>query len=128
MRISTISTGGYSPFEEDYRWPIIRQKIHPLLFLVFNLTFISFFQLLLLLSITVPMYAVWLTQKTHSVPINSMDLIAIASFLCVHSFCSYFVLFIFDLFILFCFVLFCFAIFCFLLTSSWMMVHVYLFI
>ena len=39
--------GGYGNFfthEEDYRWPILRKKMHPLLFLVFNFTFIATYQ------------------------------------------------------------------------------------
>jgi steroid 5-alpha reductase family enzyme len=39
--------GGYGNLihhEEDYRWPIIRSKMHPLLFFVFNFTFIACYQ------------------------------------------------------------------------------------
>jgi hypothetical protein len=30
--------------EEDYRWPILRAKMHPLVFQIFNLTFIACYQ------------------------------------------------------------------------------------
>lgn len=52
--------GGYGNLithEEDYRWPIIRKKINnPVLFFIFNLTFIASFQNALLWLIVVPMY------------------------------------------------------------------------
>jgi steroid 5-alpha reductase family enzyme len=42
--------GGYGNLithEEDYRWPILRKKMHPVLFLIFNLTFIATYQVFL---------------------------------------------------------------------------------
>ena len=36
--------GGYSLHGEDYRWPVIRSKIHPVLFQLFNLFFIAVYQ------------------------------------------------------------------------------------
>lgn len=41
--------GGYGNLithEEDYRWPILRKKMHPVLFLLFNLSFIATYQVL----------------------------------------------------------------------------------
>ncbi|OJD26889.1 hypothetical protein ACJ73_01719 [Blastomyces percursus] len=49
--------GGYSIGSEDYRWPIVRNKINsPFLFFLFNLTFISLVQPVLLALITSPTY------------------------------------------------------------------------
>jgi steroid 5-alpha reductase family enzyme len=53
--------GGYGNLishEEDYRWPILRAKIHPALFLVFNLVFIASYQNILLWLIAMPAYVV----------------------------------------------------------------------
>jgi steroid 5-alpha reductase family enzyme len=39
--------GGYGNLihhEEDYRWPIIRSKMHPLVFIIFNFAFIACYQ------------------------------------------------------------------------------------
>lgn len=52
---------GYGTFfvhEEDYRWPILRAKMHPVVFLLFNLSFIATYQNLLLYWIAVPAYEV----------------------------------------------------------------------
>lgn len=52
---------GYGTFfthEEDYRWPILRKKMHPIVFLIFNLTFIATYQNVLLFWIAVPAYDV----------------------------------------------------------------------
>src|SRR5580693_3676196 len=43
--------GGYRAGSEDYRWPILRQRLPPALFAVFNLTFIASYQNVLLLLI-----------------------------------------------------------------------------
>jgi steroid 5-alpha reductase family enzyme len=55
--------GGYSPslwnHEEDYRWPVLRRVINnPVLFFVFNVTFIASYQNLLLLLIAAPVFEV----------------------------------------------------------------------
>lgn len=42
------SYGTFFHHEEDYRWPILRTKMHPVLFwLVFNFSFIASYQVLL---------------------------------------------------------------------------------
>ncbi|RKF65641.1 Uncharacterized protein OnM2_004008 [Erysiphe neolycopersici] len=48
--------GGYKRGFEDYRWEILRKKISPPLFTVFNITYISLAQSLLLFMITAPTY------------------------------------------------------------------------
>lgn len=46
--------GGYAPGGEDYRWAILRKKMSPFLYQVFNIFFIVIFQNALLLAITLP--------------------------------------------------------------------------
>ncbi|NKQ51267.1 DUF1295 domain-containing protein [Amycolatopsis sp. K13G38] len=46
--------GGYAPGGEDYRWAVLRGRMAPWQFQVFNFLFISFYQNLLLLLITLP--------------------------------------------------------------------------
>ena len=57
--------GGYSMKEEDYRWPELRKIMHPILFQLFNITFIAPYQNILLLLITAPAYIVWLARDTQ---------------------------------------------------------------
>lgn len=52
---------GYGTFfehEEDYRWPILRKLMHPVVFLLFNISFIASYQNLLLYYIAAPAYVV----------------------------------------------------------------------
>lgn len=46
--------GGYAPGGEDYRWAILRKKMSPLVYQIFNIFFIVIFQNALLLAITLP--------------------------------------------------------------------------
>lgn len=46
--------GGYAPGGEDYRWAILRKKMHPAVYQIFNIFFIVIFQNALLLAITLP--------------------------------------------------------------------------
>ncbi|KAK2747051.1 hypothetical protein FQN55_005320 [Onygenales sp. PD_40] len=49
--------GGYNIGSEDYRWVIVRDKVNnPFLFFLFNATFISLIQSILLVLITAPTY------------------------------------------------------------------------
>ena len=36
--------GGYDLKEEDYRWPALRETMHPILFQIFNVFFIALYQ------------------------------------------------------------------------------------
>lgn len=73
------SKGGYTGME-DYRWGILRQKIkNPVLWQLFNLLFISFFQNALFVAFTLPMY--YMIQ--HNAGINLWFIAAAA--LCVLS-------------------------------------------
>lgn len=58
-------------YEEDYRWPILKEKIpNRFLFELFNLTFISSYQMTLIFGFTLPLYFV---GKSGS-PITSIDI------------------------------------------------------
>jgi steroid 5-alpha reductase family enzyme len=73
--------GGYGNLiihEEDYRWPILRKKMNPILFVVFNFTFIATYQNFLLWLIATPAYVV-LQYKSHK--LNILDYICAAMFL-----------------------------------------------
>ncbi|PGH15094.1 hypothetical protein AJ79_02620 [Helicocarpus griseus UAMH5409] len=57
--------GGYKPGSEDYRWQIVKSKLNnPFLFFLFNLTFISLVQPVLLALITAPTYVFLLLSST----------------------------------------------------------------
>ncbi|GAB7358123.1 hypothetical protein MBLNU230_g0282t1 [Neophaeotheca triangularis] len=57
--------GGYSIGSEDYRWEVLRQKIHPVLFFIFNVLFISTAQSILLFLIITPAYPLILAARLH---------------------------------------------------------------
>lgn len=61
--------GGYAPGGEDYRWAILREKISPLIYQIFNIFFIVIFQNALLLAITLPVNLV----LGSAVPVSGLD-------------------------------------------------------
>lgn len=70
--------GGYSG-EEDYRWPVLREIIgSDWRFTVFNLTFISTYQHLLLLAFVLPAYV---SSECPGTPWGLLDYAAMALFL-----------------------------------------------
>lgn len=69
--------GGYRGVE-DYRWPILRERMTPAQFQVFNLLFIVIFQNALLLLIALPALVAYENQGT---PIGALDLALAALFL-----------------------------------------------
>ncbi|KFM27747.1 Uncharacterized protein F751_2738 [Auxenochlorella protothecoides] len=72
--------GGYALHAEDYRWEVVRQGgsgVPVSILPVFNLFFVSFYQNILLLLITLPVYAAWRHAGT---PLNRID--ALAFLLC----------------------------------------------
>lgn len=69
--------GGYAPGGEDYRWAILRQRMKPSQFQVFNLVFIAFYQNVILLLITLPGY----TALTHPSRFGVADVLATIAFL-----------------------------------------------
>lgn len=56
--------GGYSIGSEDYRWAVLREKISPFVYFLFNVSFISLGQSILLFLITTPSYLLTLTTLT----------------------------------------------------------------
>jgi steroid 5-alpha reductase family enzyme len=60
--------GGYTGME-DYRWAILRGRMKPWQFQVFNLLFIVLYQNALLVLITLPAYVAW----QHPVPLTGWD-------------------------------------------------------
>lgn len=69
--------GGYAPGGEDYRWAVLRARMRPWQFQVFNVVFISFYQNVILLLITLPAY----TALTHASPFGAADAVATLAFL-----------------------------------------------
>jgi len=67
--------GGYSSGGEDYRWPVLRKRMNAVTFAIFNLTFIAFYQNLLLAMIVFPCYLAYLAR---SVPISIADYVVFA--------------------------------------------------
>jgi steroid 5-alpha reductase family enzyme len=64
--------GGYRLDSEDYRWPVLRQKLGPVMFQLFNATFIAPFQNLLLLGFTLPAWS----ALERPAPLAATDLAA----------------------------------------------------
>jgi len=69
--------GGYRPGGEDYRWPILRERMGAIPFQLFNATFIAPYQNLLLLLITLPAWA----ALRHPAPLGGLDAIVAIVFL-----------------------------------------------
>jgi steroid 5-alpha reductase family enzyme len=68
--------GGYSGVE-DYRWPVLRERMSPALFQVFNLLFIALYQNIILLLIALPALTAFEHRDT---PFGVLDLIATVVF------------------------------------------------
>ncbi|KAG0346819.1 hypothetical protein BG004_000740, partial [Podila humilis] len=72
--------GGYGLESEDYRWPYLAARIPTGLWLLFNISFISLFQNLLLVAITAPLYTAWRSSLVKVTPLNWIDLLAVCVF------------------------------------------------
>jgi steroid 5-alpha reductase family enzyme len=70
--------GGYAPGGEDYRWAVLRGRMSPGRFQVFNLLFITIYQSLILFLITMPAYTMFENRAT---PFSALDFVLIAVFL-----------------------------------------------
>ncbi|KAI8634729.1 DUF1295-domain-containing protein [Xylariaceae sp. FL1651] len=66
--------GGYEIGSEDYRWEIIRGQCHPVIFFIFNATFISFIQSILLFLLAAPTYIILLASNIEP-KIGTADMI-----------------------------------------------------
>ena len=69
--------GGYWKGGEDYRWEIIKDRLAPWQFQVFNATFISPYQNVLIFLFVAPMHTAWLYQD---VPFGTLDMVATGLF------------------------------------------------
>lgn len=69
--------GGYAPGGEDYRWEVLRGRMSPAAFQLFNLFFIVIYQNVLLLLIALPAW----TAYQHRTPLTPLDVILAALFL-----------------------------------------------
>ncbi len=69
--------GGYGRGGEDYRWKVLRTKLKPWQYQLFNLAFISIYQNFIVLAICLPAYTAW----QHDTPIGPLDIVAAALFL-----------------------------------------------
>ena len=67
--------GGYSYGSEDYRWEVIKEKIGRPAFFVLNITFISWMQNWLLLSVATPVYLFVLVSKSFPAQEGSFSLV-----------------------------------------------------
>ncbi|MEY4310170.1 MAG: hypothetical protein RLZ71_96 [Actinomycetota bacterium] len=56
LTLNFARKGGYAKGGEDYRWPILREKMSPLMYQIFNIFFIVIFQQALIFGMTVPAY------------------------------------------------------------------------
>ncbi len=77
LTVNFARKGGYRGIE-DYRWPILRERMSPTQFQVFNLLFIVIFQNALLLLISLPALVAFQNQ---AVPVGMLDLALAALFL-----------------------------------------------
>jgi steroid 5-alpha reductase family enzyme len=68
--------GGYAPGGEDYRWSILRARMAPWQWQLFNLGFIAIYQNALLLAIALPAY----TVAHHPSPLGMADGVAAMCF------------------------------------------------
>ena len=69
--------GGYWIGGEDYRWAIIQKRLKPWQFQVFNATFISPYQNLLIYLFVAPLHTAWLYQE---VPMGMWDMVGTLMF------------------------------------------------
>ena len=69
--------GGYARGGEDYRWAVLRERMAPWQFQLFNLGFITVYQNAILLLICLPAY----TALTHRTPFGFWDVVVAVLFL-----------------------------------------------
>lgn len=69
--------GGYAPGGEDYRWAILRGRLKPWQFQLFNLAFISVYQNVVIFTMTLPA----LTVYRYPVPLTGWDWLLAGLFL-----------------------------------------------
>ena len=70
--------GGYAPGGEDYRWAALRARMKPWQFALFNLFFITIYQNILLLLITLPAFT---ALEHRGTPFGMLDVLVAVLFL-----------------------------------------------
>ncbi|KAH7082300.1 hypothetical protein FB567DRAFT_551269 [Paraphoma chrysanthemicola] len=65
--------GGYTVGSEDYRWAVVKDYVGPVGMFIFNVTFISLAQNLLLWLITTPTYILLLSSRVAGNELSSWD-------------------------------------------------------
>jgi steroid 5-alpha reductase family enzyme len=69
--------GGYARGGEDYRWKVLRERMKPWQYQVFNLLFVAGYQNFIVYVICLPAY----TAYRHDTPLGPLDFVAAAVFL-----------------------------------------------
>ncbi|KAJ7086037.1 hypothetical protein B0H15DRAFT_353673 [Mycena belliarum] len=77
LSYNTYRRGLFSLQDEDYRWAVLRKQLHPILFQIVNLTFISAIQNVLLLLLGIPTYFA-ATQSPQLLEIRDYGVIALS--------------------------------------------------
>ncbi len=77
--------GGYAPGGEDYRWAVIRERVGPVAFQVFNATFISPYQNALILLFTLPVHAAWTARGAALGPADAALAVAFLALLALET-------------------------------------------
>ena len=69
--------GGFSKGGEDYRWEVLKEKLGPVGFQLFNATFISPYQCALVLLFAAPVHTAWIHRDA---PLSALDVVATVLF------------------------------------------------
>ncbi|KAF8907355.1 hypothetical protein CPB84DRAFT_1813599 [Gymnopilus junonius] len=86
LSYNTYRRGLFSLKDEDYRWHVLRQQIHPILFQITNLTFIALTQNVLLLLLGLPAYVASVLQPHTPLATSDYVLAAVALTILVFEF------------------------------------------
>lgn len=78
LTLNFARKGGYRPGGEDYRWVALRRRMRPRRFALFNFFFISVYQNLLVLLITLP---AWIVLQNPGHPFGAGDFVLTVLFL-----------------------------------------------
>lgn len=69
--------GGFRPGGEDYRWAVLRERMSPAAFAIFNVLFICAFQHALVFLLALP---AWVALRRGPTPLNTLDVVAAGLF------------------------------------------------
>ena len=78
LTFNYVRKGGYWRGGEDYRWPVLRERLGPLRFQLLNVVFIAPTQMVLIWLFTSPVHQAWLRPEAA---LGWLDLLAAALFL-----------------------------------------------